>query len=119
MDPATIVGMVLILLGVFVGSILKGVSPAAFFTIPAAFLIVFVASFGAVFLSNTMADAKNFFKVFLTGLKGKKLPDAGETVDLIVRACSWPSTAPTPTWWPKSWSPRSRPCPNATRPGPR
>jgi chemotaxis protein MotA len=84
MDPASIAGIVLILLGVFVGSVLKGVSPAAFFTIPAAFLIVFVASFGAVFLSNTMEDAKNFFKVFLTGLKGKKLPDAGETVDLIV-----------------------------------
>ncbi len=84
MDPASIIGVVLLLIGVFVGSILKGVSPVAFFTIPAAFLIVFVASMGAVMLSNTMADGKAFMKIFMTGLKGKKLPEVGQTIDTIV-----------------------------------
>ena len=84
MDPATLAGLVMILIGVFLGSLLKGVSPVAFFTIPAAFLIVVVSAFGAAFLGGTMEDLKGFLKVFLKGVKGQKLGDPNETIDQLV-----------------------------------
>lgn len=43
MEPASLIGLLLILFGVFVGSVMKGVSPAAYFGVPAALLIVIVA----------------------------------------------------------------------------
>ena len=45
MDPISLVGALLVLIGVFVGALLKGVSPVAFFTVPAAFLIVVLPTF--------------------------------------------------------------------------
>ncbi len=63
MDPASLVGLLLVLVGVFVGSLMKGVSPGAFFAVPAAFLIVLMPSFGAAFLGSTMADVKAFPKL--------------------------------------------------------
>lgn len=84
MDPASLVGIVLIMVGVFIGSILKGVSPDAFFSVPAALLIVVVAAFGAAFLGGTKDDMSGFVKVFMQGLKGRKVEDPNETIDQIV-----------------------------------
>ena len=64
MDPISIVGGLLILIGVFVGALLKGVSPVAFFTVPAAFMIVVLPTFGAAFLGTTTDDAKKLPKLF-------------------------------------------------------
>jgi chemotaxis protein MotA len=63
MDPISLVGVVLILIGVFVGSLMKGVSPVAFFTVPAAFLIVVLPTFGAAFLGTTVSEAKKLPKL--------------------------------------------------------
>lgn len=84
MDPATLVGMLMVLIGVFVGSTLKGVSPAAFFSVPAAFLIVFVAAFGAAFMGGTKDDMSGFVKVFMQGIKGRKAEDPNVAIDQIV-----------------------------------
>jgi chemotaxis protein MotA len=83
-DPATLTGLVLVMVGVFVGSLLKGVSPVAFFTVPAAFLIVVAAAFGAAFMGGTQADMKGFGKVFAKGLKGQKQGDPNDSIDQIV-----------------------------------
>jgi chemotaxis protein MotA len=84
MDPATLAGLVMIMVGVFIGSLLKGVSPVAFFVVPAAFLIVIVAAFGAAFLGATMEDVKGFMKVFMKGMKGNPKTDPNIEIDQIV-----------------------------------
>lgn len=84
MDPAGLIGFVMILIGVFVGAIMKHVDPAALFTVPAAFLIVIVASVGAAMMSNTMGDAKKLMTLMILGLKGAKEPDPAATIDQIV-----------------------------------
>ena len=84
MDPASMMGLGMVLVGVFIGGLIDGVSPVTFFGSPAAFLIVLVGAFGAVFFSNTMDDAKNLPKVIIKAIKGQKLQDTGELIDQIV-----------------------------------
>jgi len=84
MDPASLIGLILIIIGVFVGGLMKGVNPVVLFSVPAAFLIVIAASLGASMLSNTMDDAKNFMKLLMKGIKGQKLQDTNELIDQIV-----------------------------------
>ena len=84
MDPATLVGLLLVLIGVFLGSVLKGVSPVAFFSVPAAFLIVLVASFGAAFIGSTIDDVKGMAKLFVKSMKGHKGEDPNAAIDQIV-----------------------------------
>lgn len=84
MDPASLIGLLLVFIGVFVGAILKHVNPAALFTVPAAFLIVIVGSVGAAMLSNTMGDAKKLMTFLLKGIKGQKEPDVSGAIDQIV-----------------------------------
>lgn len=99
MDPASLLGMGLVLIGVFVGGLMDGVVPVTFFGTPASFLIVLVQrALGATFFSNTMADAKNLPKMFIKAIKGQKLQDTGELIDQIVSFAeqarlrvSWPS----------------------------
>lgn len=84
MDPASLIGLLLVFIGVFVGAIMKHVNPAALFAVPAAFLIVIVASIGAAMLSNTMGDAKKLMTYLLKGIKGQKEPDVSGAIDQIV-----------------------------------
>ncbi|MGE0879195.1 MAG: motility protein A [Acidimicrobiia bacterium] len=84
MEQGSLVGIILILVGVFVGAILKGVSPVFLFTIPAAILIVVVAAIGATFLSNTMDMNKNFGKLIGKAMKGGEKHEAGETISQVV-----------------------------------
>ena len=49
MDPASLLGMGLVVIGVFVGGLIDGVSPVTFFGTPASFLIVLVSALGATF----------------------------------------------------------------------
>lgn len=85
MEPASLIGLALVLIGVFIGSMLKGVSPAAFFGVPAALLIVIMASLGAAMMSNAIADVKNMGKAFLKAFKKSKVGDPGESIDTIVQ----------------------------------
>jgi chemotaxis protein MotA len=84
MDPASLIGLLLVIVGVFVGAILKHVNPAALFTVPAAFLIVVAASLGAAMLSNTMDVAKKLMTYVLKGIKGQKPFDTSGAIDQIV-----------------------------------
>ena len=84
MDPASLIGLILILVGVFVGAIMKHVNPAALFTVPAAFLIVIAASLGAAFLSNTMDVAKKLMTYVIKGIKGQKPFDLNGAIEQIV-----------------------------------
>ncbi|MFA5566296.1 MAG: flagellar motor protein [Acidimicrobiia bacterium] len=84
MEPASLIGLVLVLIGVFVGSTMKGVSIGAFFGVPAAFLIVIVASLGAAMMSNTMVDMKNMGKAFMKAFKPGDTGDPSASIDQIV-----------------------------------
>lgn len=84
MEPASLIGLLLVLIGVFIGSIMKGVQPVAYFTVPAAILIVLVASVGATALSNNMTDFKQFGKIMGKGFKKQKIDDPNESIDRIV-----------------------------------
>ena len=84
MDPATMIGGLLILIGVFGGGLVDGVSPVTFFGTPASFLIVIMGAFGAVFFGNPQTDNKNLMKMIMKGVKGQKLEDTNALVDQIV-----------------------------------
>ncbi len=84
MDPASLIGIVLVLFGVFVGAIMKHVDPMSLFSVPAAFLIVIVASIGAAMMSNTMGDAKQLMTYIMKAMKGNKEPDTAGTIDQVV-----------------------------------
>ncbi|MBK5224878.1 MAG: flagellar motor protein [Acidimicrobiia bacterium] len=84
MEPASLIGLVLVLVGVFVGSSMKGVSIGAYFGVPAALLIVIVASLGATIMSNAMADVKNMPKAFLKAFKPGDTGDPSASIDRIV-----------------------------------
>lgn len=84
MDPATLVGLAMIVIGVFVGAIMDGVSPMTFFATPSSFLIVILSAIGATFFSGTMADVKAYPKVLIKSIKGQKLRENGELIDQVV-----------------------------------
>jgi chemotaxis protein MotA len=90
MEKGSGIGIVLVLVGTFVGAVMKGVSPAALFTVPAAFLIVLVSSFGATFLSFGAEEMKNFPKymklAFLPGPPPDPTQVIGQIVDFADRA---------------------------------
>lgn len=83
MEQGSLIGLVLLLVGVFLGAILKGVSPVFLFSIPAALLIVIVGAIGATFLSNPMTMNKNIGKMIGIAFKGPEHHDAGEIVGQI------------------------------------
>jgi len=83
-DPASLIGLVLVLIGVFVGAMMKHVDPISLFTVPAAFLVVIVASIGAAMMSNTMTDAKQLMTYIMKAMKGNKEPDTAGTIDQVV-----------------------------------
>jgi chemotaxis protein MotA len=68
MDLGSVIGLVLIILGVFVGAVMKHVSPGFLVSIPAALLIVIVASIGATLLSFTFKDSTNVIKAILKSI---------------------------------------------------
>jgi chemotaxis protein MotA len=82
-DLASLVGLVLVLIGVFVGMIMKGADPAAMFTNVAAILIVVVSAIGATVMASPMtvttAALKALLKVFLPGPP----PDMQGTIEKI------------------------------------
>jgi chemotaxis protein MotA len=84
MEQGSLIGFIMVLIGIFVGGILKGVQPAFLFSIPAALLIVIVGAVGAAFLSNPMAMNKNFGKLMGVAFKGPPAHDVTETVRHVV-----------------------------------
>ncbi|HSL57011.1 MAG TPA: motility protein A [Acidimicrobiales bacterium] len=84
MEPASLIGMILVLIGIFLGSLMKGVSPVSLVAVPAALLIVIVASVGATAMANNMSDFKNIGKIMGKGFKKQKIDDPNESIDRIV-----------------------------------
>jgi chemotaxis protein MotA len=84
MDLGSIIGLVLVLVGVFVGTVLKGVSPAFLLSVPAALLIVLAGSLGATFMSNPWSLAKNFGKLMMMAMKGHDHSGASDTIGEVV-----------------------------------
>jgi len=84
MELASLIGLVLAIVGVFVGAILKGADPVMLFTNVPALLIVIVGTLGVVWQSHTMkenlAALKATLKVFLPGAP----PDPKATVEKLV-----------------------------------
>jgi chemotaxis protein MotA len=83
MDLATLIGLILAVIGIVGGNILEGGNPAALVNIPG-FMIVVVGTLGAVMISqplNVMIGLPRFIlKAFLGGARH----NSAETVDLFV-----------------------------------
>jgi len=84
MDPASLIGIILVLVGIFLGSMMKGVSPVAFFGVPAAFLIVLAATIGASMISFATEDVKNLPRVMKKAFMPGKPPETAAAVDQLV-----------------------------------
>lgn len=71
MELASLIGLILTVIGVFVGLVLKGADPVALFTNVPALLIVLVGTIGVVWTSHTMKENLNalkcVLKVFMPG----------------------------------------------------
>jgi len=71
MDIASLIGLVMVLVGVFFGMVMKGADPMAMFTNVAALLIVVVGALGSVVMSapmpTTTAALKALMKIFFPG----------------------------------------------------
>ena len=78
MELGNLIGFILVLIGIFVGGLMKGVNPAYLVSIPAALLIVILASLGATMMSFRLKDTTGAFKVILkTFLPGPELDKLG------------------------------------------
>ena len=84
METASLIGLVLVVIGTFLGAIMKGVQPVFLFSVPAAFLIVFGGAFGAAFLSNTMPVAGGVMKLIMKAIMPGKTHEPGEAIEQIV-----------------------------------
>jgi len=84
MDLSSLVGLILALVGIFVGMAMKGVSPAALY-VPAAMLIIFVGTIGAVAISSPTRDLKNVGKMFGVIFGNKKHTTNEEAIEQLVR----------------------------------
>jgi chemotaxis protein MotA len=84
MEKGSLVGVVLLIVGTFVGAVLKGVSPAFLVSIPAALLIVIMSAIGAAFMSFPMSTGRNMGKLIVMAMKGRKEHDPSDEIGLVV-----------------------------------
>jgi chemotaxis protein MotA len=85
MEKGSLVGIIMVIIGTFVGAVMKGVSPVALFAVPAAFLIVLVSAFGATFMSFSANEMKNMGKYMKIAFLPGPPPDAGAVIGQIVQ----------------------------------
>lgn len=83
MDPATIIGLVLALGGIFAAMILEGGSPMSIFLLPA-MILVFVGTLGAVMAGGTIPSTISGFKWLIFAFTAKK-PDVEGVVEPLVK----------------------------------
>lgn len=84
MDLSSIVGLVLALIGVFVGMIMKGVSPGTLL-VPAAIMIIIVGTIGAVAIASPMKNLKNVPKLLGVIFGNKKHITHEEAIEQLVK----------------------------------
>src|SRR3954470_6799960 len=83
MDPATLIGIALALVGVFTAMILEGGSPMAIFLLPP-LILVFGGTFGAAIAGSAMADIKKVGGWFKLALMSTKVPPIGDRIQTLV-----------------------------------
>jgi chemotaxis protein MotA len=81
---STLMGLVLALIGVFIGSFFKGVNPVVLITNIPAILIVMVGGVGATMASFEMAATSNVFKAIMKAIFPKPEVEPAERLRLIV-----------------------------------
>lgn len=81
---ATPIGLVICLVGVFIGAFFKGVNPVILITNIPAILIVVVGAVGATIASFEMSATSNVFKAIMRAISPQKLPDPQERLALLV-----------------------------------
>lgn len=85
MSPIGLVGLIIVLVGTFVGGILKGVQPVFLFSIPAAFLIVVGGAIGASLMSMDDATGKQLVKYIMKALKKNQVPSFSAAIEEFSR----------------------------------
>lgn len=83
MDLATLIGLILAIVGIVGGNILEGGNPMALINLPG-FMIVIVGTLGAVMISQPMSVMVGLPKFLMKALMGGKGHNSAETVDLFV-----------------------------------
>lgn len=84
MDPATLIGILLALIGLLVAVILEGGNPLAFLNLPS-FFIVFVGTAGVTMASVRLKGFANVPRLIVKGLKSARGMDGSEVVGTLVR----------------------------------
>ena len=83
MDLATLIGLILAIVGIVGGNVLEGGNPAALVNLPG-FMIVVVGTLGAVMISQPMSVMVGLPKFLIKAMMGGKGHNSAETVDLFV-----------------------------------
>ncbi len=83
MDLATLIGLILAIVGIVGGNVLEGGNPAALINLPG-FMIVIVGTLGAVMISQPLAVMIGLPKFILKAFLGGEKHNSAETVDLFV-----------------------------------
>ncbi|MFN8074661.1 MAG: MotA/TolQ/ExbB proton channel family protein [Kineosporiaceae bacterium] len=83
MDPATLAGVVIGFIALFVSMIMEGGNPASLF-LPAPMLLIFLGSFGVSLASNTVPGFLGAVKWLIYALTAKK-PDLEGVVEPLVK----------------------------------
>lgn len=81
---ATLIGLIVALLGVLVGGFFKGVSPVVLVTNVPALLIVIVGSLGATMASFDMKATSGVFSAIMRAILPKPTADPGERLERLV-----------------------------------
>ena len=84
MDPATLIGILVVLIGLLVGVLLEGGNPIAFLNIPA-FFIVLVGTAGVTLASVRLTAFFRIPGLIVKAIKSERAIDDGEAATTIVR----------------------------------
>jgi chemotaxis protein MotA len=82
-DPASLIGVVVALAGIFVSMIMEGSSPTAIILVPP-MILVFLGTFGAGIAGSSMADVTKLGGWFKLALMPPKVPPATERIGVLV-----------------------------------
>jgi len=83
MDLATLIGLILAVVGIVGGNVVEGGNPMALINLPG-FMIVVLGTLGAVMISQPMSVMVGLPKFLMKALMGGKGHNSAETVDLFV-----------------------------------
>lgn len=84
MDIATVVGLILAIVGIIGGNVVEGGNPMALVNLPG-FMIVVLGSLGATMISQPLANMIGLPKTLMSAFMGGKAHDEAGTVDLFVK----------------------------------